>query len=103
MIAGVSLGVLLASAAPRASGTAQGVLRVGAVVTSSCAVHAPSVAVPALRLRCVDHRAAPIVATIDSRAPVMVEMKKEAPAIVGATIAMPVGQHAPARRLTIQF
>jgi hypothetical protein len=99
-IAGAALGTLLAVAALQAAGSQQAVLRVGAVVTSSCAVHAPSAATPSLRVRCVERRAAPIVATIDHRAPVMVEMKKEAPSIVGATVPMPVAN---GRRITIQF
>jgi hypothetical protein len=99
-----ALGTLLVSAAAYAADSHQSVLRVGAVVTSSCAVRAPSAATPSLHVRCVERRAAPIVATVDHRAPVMVELMKEAPWVMGATVAVPPGQEsAPARRVTIQF
>jgi hypothetical protein len=96
--------MLLVSAAAYAGASQQSVLRVGAVVTSSCVVRAPSAASPSLRVRCVQRQAAPILATLDRRAPVMVQMEKEGPSVIGATVALPpVRETSPARRLAIEF
>jgi hypothetical protein len=103
LAAAAAVGVLLASAAPHAAGLQQSVVRIGAVVTSSCVVRTPSTATPSLRVRCVERRAAPLVAAIDHRPPVIVEMRKEAPSVIGATVPMRIGTTAATRRVTIQF
>ncbi len=103
-IAGAAAGMLLVSAAAYAAASQQSVLRVGAVVTSSCVVRSPSAASPSVRVRCAQRQAAPILATLDRRAPVMVHMEKEGPSVIGATVAVPhVRQGSQVRRLAIEF
>jgi hypothetical protein len=82
----------------------QGVLRIGAEVTAHCAVAAPANGSAPASIRCSKNAAGTIAASIDGRAPSVIDLRDVGPSVVGARIPLtPRPSSGTARVLTVQF
>lgn len=84
--------------------SSHGVLRIGAEVTAHCAVATPaSMSAPA-SIRCSKNAGRAIAASVDGRAPSLIELRDVAPSVVGAGVPLAARPSSgPVRILTVQF
>ena len=102
-LAAAGLAIILVAPALEAD-SSQGVLRIGAEVTAHCAVAAPANASAPASIRCSKNSAGAVAASLDGRAPSVIELRDVGPSAVGAGIPITARPSSgTVRVLTVQF